>query len=64
MATLAACETVLIAEYEGIMALALIALVVVAYLYWTNFREKRERRRQERALEQRRRAKEVRTSES
>jgi cbb3-type cytochrome oxidase subunit 3 len=61
---LAACDGVLIAEYEGIMALALIALAVVAYLYWTNFREKRERRRQERALEQRRRAKDVRTSQN
>ncbi len=49
-----------LAEYAAIKGAAVIALAIVAYLYWSDFREKRERRRQQRALEQRRRANEAR----
>jgi hypothetical protein len=52
-------SSVCIAEYEGIIAMAMVALCIVAYLFWSNFKEKRERRRQQRVLEQRRRAREA-----
>jgi hypothetical protein len=51
---------VCLAEYAVIKGMAVIALAVIAYLYWADFREKRERRRQQRALEERRRARETR----
>jgi hypothetical protein len=59
MGKLVAVNSVCLAEYGVIKGMAVLALVVIAYLYWAEFREKRERRRQQRALEQRRRAKEA-----
>ena len=59
MGILVAASSICIAEYEAIEATAVVALAMVAYLCWSNFREKRERRRQQRALDQRRRAREA-----
>jgi cbb3-type cytochrome oxidase subunit 3 len=44
-----------LADFLAIKALALLALAVVAYLYWTSFKEKRLRRREREWLEARRR---------
>ena len=59
MGTLAATGSVCLAEYGAIKGMAVVAVGIVAYLYWSNFQEKRERRRQQRALEERRRAREA-----
>ena len=59
METLVPLSPVCLAEYGAIKGMAVIAVGIVAYLYWSSFQEKRERRRQQRALEQRRRAKEA-----
>ena len=44
-----------LAEMFAIKALAVLALGIVAYLYWTGLREKREQRRDRRWLEDKRR---------
>ena len=59
MGKLVAVNFVCLADYGAIKGMALVALGIIAYLYWSNLREKRELRRQRRALEQRRRAKEA-----
>ena len=59
MGTLVAIHSVCLAEYEVFMAIAVVSLALIAYLSWSNFREKREWRREERAPEQRRRAHEA-----
>ena len=59
MGKLVAVNPVCLAEYEIIEGIAVLALLIIAYLFWTQFREKRERRKQLRALEQRRHAKEA-----
>jgi len=46
---------VLLAEALALKALAVLALCLVAYLYWTSIREKLEQRRHRRWQEQRRR---------
>ena len=46
---------VCLAEFFGIKVIALIALGIVAYLYWTGFKEKRTLRRDREWLEARRR---------
>ena len=57
MGKLITIRSVCLAEYGAIEGIAVLALGIVAYLYWSGFREKRELRRQRRALERRRRAK-------
>jgi cbb3-type cytochrome oxidase subunit 3 len=47
---------VCLADFAAIKGIAVLALVLVAYLYWANLREKRERRRERQWLEDRRRA--------
>jgi len=47
--------SVCLAEFDTVKGLAALAVAFILYLYWLNFREKRERRRQQRAVEQRRR---------
>ena len=64
MASLAGLGSICIAEYGGIKGLAILGLGLVAYLVWADFREKRELRRQRRAQEQRRRAKEAEAPQS
>jgi Flp pilus assembly protein TadB len=59
MGKLDAARSVCLGENEAFMGIAVISLLIVAYLGWSNFREKRERRRRERVLEQRRRAREA-----
>jgi membrane protein implicated in regulation of membrane protease activity len=59
MGILLALSSVCLAEYGAIKGLAVIALGIIVYLFWSSFQEKRERRRQRRAMEQRRRAKEA-----
>ena len=44
-----------LAEFGAIKGLALLALAIVAFLYWEGFQEKRIRRREQREAEQRRR---------
>jgi hypothetical protein len=44
-----------LADYGAIKGIALVALALVAYLYWTGFKEKRLRRREQKWLEARRR---------
>jgi hypothetical protein len=61
MGTLGAVRSICIAEYGVIKGMAVLALFIVAYLYWTERREKRERRRQQRAVAERRRAREAAT---
>jgi hypothetical protein len=51
-------HSICLAENEGIMGVALISLLLITYLAWSNFKEKRERRRRDRVLEERRRARE------
>ena len=46
---------VLLAEGFAVKAVAFLALCLVGYLYWTGIREKLERRRERRWLEERRR---------
>lgn len=46
---------VCLAEFFAVKALALLALALVVYLYWTVFKEKRDRRRETEWLENRRR---------
>ena len=58
MGMLLALSSVCLAEYGAIKGLAVVALGIVIYLYWSSFQEKRERRRQRRAMEQRQRAEE------
>lgn len=57
MGNLVPVNTTCLAEYAAIKGMAVVALVLVAFLYWSEFWEKRERRRQQRALEERRRMK-------
>jgi len=64
MGTLVAVRCVCLAENEVSIGLAGISLLVVLYLAWANFREKRARQRRERVLEQRRRAREAATPQS
>jgi hypothetical protein len=44
-----------LADFLAIKGIALIALALVSYLWWSGFKEKRERRRQLAWLENRRR---------
>jgi hypothetical protein len=46
---------VCLAEFFGVKVIALIALGIVVYLYWTGFKEKRTLRRDRKWLEARRR---------
>jgi len=57
MGNLVPVNSICLAEYRAIKGMAVVALGLVGFLYWAEFREKRERRRQQRALEERRRAK-------
>ncbi len=59
MVTPTAVRSVCLAEHEAIIGLAVICLLFVLYLSWANFREKRERSKRQRVLEQRRRAREA-----
>jgi hypothetical protein len=47
--------SVFLADAFAIKAMAFLALCLVAYLYWTSFREKREERRHRRWQEGKRR---------
>jgi hypothetical protein len=46
MAWITGAVSICLAEYATIQGLALIALALSAYLYWTNFKEKRQQRRE------------------
>ena len=59
MANLICVCSVFIAEGGAVKGMAVVGLCLVIYLYWLNFKEKRERRRQQRAVEQRRREREA-----
>ena len=59
MVSFAGCSAVGIAENAGVKRMAVIALAVVTYLYWSSFREKRAQRRERRDLAQRQRARET-----
>ncbi len=47
-----------LADFAAIKAIALIGVLVIVFLYWDEFKEKRIRRRQQRELEERRRQRE------
>lgn len=49
------CIPVCLADFFAIKALALAALGLVVFLYWTGFKERRNQRRERRWLEDRRR---------
>ena len=51
---------VCLAEYGAIKGMAVLVLLVIVYLYWDDFKEKRMRRREKRELEERRRQAEAR----
>jgi hypothetical protein len=57
MGTLVAFSLICLADDGAIKGMAVVAVGIVVYLYWSSFQEKRERRRQQRALDARRRAK-------
>jgi hypothetical protein len=48
-----------LAEYGAVKGLAVLGLVLVVFLYWDDFKERRIRRREKRELEERRRQKEA-----
>ncbi len=50
-----ALSPICLADYAAVKGIAVLALVLVAYLYWTGFKEKRNRRRERKWLEHRRR---------
>ncbi len=57
MGTLVLVNSTCFAEYDLIKGMAVVALGLVAFLYASQFREKREQRKQQRALAERRRTK-------
>ena len=46
---------VFLAEFGAIKGLAILGALIVGFLFWDNFKEKRTRRREKQALEERRR---------
>jgi hypothetical protein len=59
MAKLVCVCSVWLAEFGAVKGLAVVGVCLATYLYWLSFKEKRERRRQEREVKQRRREREA-----